>query len=255
MTTGTTTAIQYDPAAVGRGPTKLGGRSPGGYSAYFDANDATLSMHEIGDSDVSQAGATANAGKWGRFVDDVAAAQDSIIPEFVDRFTNPLPILYLRANAVGRITEGTITSSEGKIIATDDPVGNASSVAGVYNELQIAAYVAPTSNNGPSIGVGKSPAQPYTAGGMPVTTVPGSKPYYHGLQLPLTANIGTTAALRDTMAKGGAGATYPYDIRAYLTSPTTVGARQGDRYVLISAGRDRIYGTEDDLTNFGSVLP
>ncbi len=31
--------------------------------------------------------------------------------------------------------------------------------------------------------------------------------------------------------------------------------RQKDGYILISAGPDRVYGTTDDLTNFGPVSP
>ena len=50
----------------------------------------------------------------------------------------------------------------------------------------------------------------------------------------------------------------PFAAEYYLGSPSggstsQPAARQADRYVLISAGPDRIYGTADDVTNFGSV--
>jgi hypothetical protein len=57
---------------------------------------------------------------------------------------------------------------------------------------------------------------------------------------------------------------YPYDAYAYFTNyalpvPTQANPgiiptpRQKDRYIIISAGKDRVYGTDDDITNFGSV--
>ena len=55
----------------------------------------------------------------------------------------------------------------------------------------------------------------------------------------------------------------PYDAYGYFASPASVAgatpdqtlARQKDSFILISAGKDRVYGTPDDITNFGSVLP
>ena len=56
---------------------------------------------------------------------------------------------------------------------------------------------------------------------------------------------------------------YPYDAYPYLRNPQLSGPqnsntatqvpREKDKYILISAGPDRIYGTNDDITNFGSV--
>jgi hypothetical protein len=65
------------------------------------------------------------------------------------------------------------------------------------------------------------------------------------------------------------GYTYPYDCFPYFRDPalsnaqppTGTGhpgphvARQKDRFILISAGPDRVYGTSDDITNFGPVSP
>jgi hypothetical protein len=55
---------------------------------------------------------------------------------------------------------------------------------------------------------------------------------------------------------------YPYDAHAYLASPTDpqplltrTTPRKKDAFILISAGLDRVYGTADDITSFGSVLP
>ena len=63
---------------------------------------------------------------------------------------------------------------------------------------------------------------------------------------------------------------YPYDAYDYFVDPSTYDrtqatlsdagyagkkTRKKDSYVLVSAGRDRVYGTADDITNFGNVLP
>ena len=39
------------------------------------------------------------------------------------------------------------------------------------------------------------------------------------------------------------------------TAPGLLQPRQKDSYILISPGADRVYGTADDITNFGDVLP
>jgi hypothetical protein len=44
----------------------------------------------------------------------------------------------------------------------------------------------------------------------------------------------------------------PFDpIDKYFAEPTLNQAKQKDAYMLISAGPDGIYGTKDDVTNFG----
>ena len=70
-----------------------------------------------------------------------------------------------------------------------------------------------------------------------------------------------------TTADAGTNYTYPYDAFPYFQNraipPTSTNAadrnrtgtpRNKDKYILISAGSDRVYGTPDDITNFGSVL-
>ena len=248
--TNTPSIIAYDPAAIGRGPVKLGGRTPGASRAYFDGGVENLSMHVIGDDDASFAPGGTAGERWGRFVDAGSAAQDSIIPEFVDRYGDPLPILYMRASPSSRVDAAKIGATAGEIIATDDPTA----VPGVFHQSQIAGYVNPTGVGIGSIGGGKSPDEPYHENGTRVNPEP--SPLYHGLQItPLTPPADDTAPafLRGSMNKGGTGYTYPYDARAYFLSPSEAKARQQDRYVLISAGPDRVYGTEDDVTNFGSV--
>ena len=58
------------------------------------------------------------------------------------------------------------------------------------------------------------------------------------------------------MTKGATGYQYPYDAFAYFTNPAVANSpRSKDGYILISAGPDRIYGTNDDICSFGAVVP
>lgn len=222
-------AILYDPSAVGRGAAKLGGRSPGAYSAYFDAREQNLSMHVIGDNDASFGGNTGE--KWGRFVLDASAARDTIIPEFIDRFSDPLPILYMRAQSTGRSPPVAGYGPE--------PVFNLNTVFGY-----LGYYV--LSNPEPW----QPPEMPYIrAGGKPLSSAHEAKGSYHGLLL--DADLPVPGATLDQKDLPFAGEYYFASPDA--GTPTAPVARQRDRYVLISAGADRIYGTEDDITSFGSV--
>jgi hypothetical protein len=48
---------------------------------------------------------------------------------------------------------------------------------------------------------------------------------------------------------------YPYLLNPQLSTPAVPIPRAKDGYILISAGPDRIYGTPDDITSFGKVVP
>ena len=88
----------------------------------------------------------------------------------------------------------------------------------------------------------------------------------HGLQ---TANPNRTIDKNNMIT--GVQPQFPYDAYDYFVDPASYDrtqastptaaqlaakrVRKKDSYVLVSAGKDRIYGTADDITNFGSVLP
>ena len=203
--------VTYDPALVGKGPANLGSK-PGASQPYLEVGTDDLSMHTANaEFDEPYTGVTGVAGKqWGRFVDEAAAAQDSIVPEFVDRFTNPLPILYLRSRP----------TNAASAIATDD--GSRAS----YDLRGLQGYVGDT-GGGTYIGVGRDA----------LSDAHQSAATYHGL---LTTGGDKT---QDDL---------PWTGEAFLAAPNGTEAVQKDRYVLISAGADRVYGTEDDITNFGS---
>ena len=206
-------AIQYDPSFVGTGPSSLNSRNPKRYQPYVDGSKY-LSLRQEG------------ANKSGRYSDGGTMANDSIIPEFVDQFTDPLPILYLRANvgADGNPAQNGVVKSP-----TDNPVVTLG-ITGIadpqYDLNQIVGYT------GADIGIGR-------------IKPPGAADFKQGLAAAPDPNKTLDATQQPFNA-------YPYfkNPQSTNTQPT---ARQKDGYILISAGRDRIYGTADDITNFGQV--
>ncbi len=221
--------IIYDPAAIGRGPVSLRSGDSKTYSPYVEIREQDLSMHTAGDGDVSYAGlSSGDIGKrWGRFVEDSGAAQDSMIPEFLDRFSDPMPILYLRANT--RVPR--VGSSEYSIADL-----SATNTRAVYLLDQVFGYTAPQANY--SVGTGRDGVDDaHTNAGA-----------YHGLQVGEDAD--DTNGVTDLSTQG------PFDGVPYLadTSSSTGAARKADSYVIISAGPDRVYGTRDDITSFGKVV-
>ena len=203
---GQSVTYTYDPALVGGGPNSLNPRQPKRYPTFIDTKYLSSSIGP----------------KTGRFQDEAGAANDTVIPEFVDQFPDPLPILYLRARTGASGNPG----AGGKInnSATDNPVVTTTASNAQYNLGQITGYTAAS----PAIGVGRTyPTHGLTGVASNTATFPKDPPY-------------TDA--------------YAYFLSTNSTADVPV-ARQKDAFILISAGKDRVYGTPDDITNFGSVLP
>jgi hypothetical protein len=225
--------VKYDRTELlkAKGPVGLGlvpkqGRAYIGLANLYKAQDANGSIYS----------------------DDAGAADDSQIPEFLDLFGSPMPILYLRAipgrkpglphnNTKNRvITEGYGTGTHG----TPDE--------GPYDLCQIQSYT--TS----SIGVGKALEQKFEGNADDPKPTKGQV-INHGIrsvEFPLRSLV--PAPLNYYV---------PYDALTYFRNPnvgvptdsSTWEPRQKDGYILISAGRDRVYGTPDDITSFGDVVP
>jgi type II secretory pathway pseudopilin PulG len=220
LDTGNPGQFIFNAQKMGAGARALG-PVPKKYNAYSDNTGVTKD----------------NAG-MGHFVDDDGnAADDTIIPEYLDRFTAPMPLLYLRAtvNAPGVASVSNHLSGPG-----DPPVQQ-------YDLEQVLSYTKS------KIGVGRSVAASDYKNHPAQNTQP------HGLSTcDPTACIGAPPA-----TPGGLQEVYPYDLYASLLDPTiqrqaatptapgTNTPRQKDGFILISAGIDRVYGTEDDITSFG----
>jgi len=256
-------ALDYDPSAVGGGPVSLSTvLPPKRYPPYLDSKQ--LSWQILNPA----------YGKTGHFYDGSGAANDSLIPCFVDRYTDPMPIIYMRAKvgsnpSVPVGSSGMFSNSYNPIVTNDlaesamdlESTPQPAPRAGQYDISQIIAYtgaytgawpsltrdtaIPPT---GASIGVGKS------AGRAKYTAPPAANNLYHGLQM-----FTWTAPNYPTMVYSQATGNlhpyqYPYDAYPYLVGPSGQ-VHEKDGYILISAGPDRVYGTEDDICNFGTAGP
>jgi prepilin-type N-terminal cleavage/methylation domain-containing protein len=206
----------FNAQKMGTGARALG-PTPKKYTAYSD-----------------NTGVTKDSMGMGKFVDDDGnAAADTVIPEYLDTFASPMPLLYLRATVQA---PGVASTANHKTAPGDPPIQQ-------YDVQQVLSYT------DTGIGVGRSANQSdYSPAFDPA--------HPHGLRsVNPAACIGTVS---------GYTTTYPYDLYAALIDPTiqrdaTASAtapgkntpRQKDGYILISAGIDRVYGTEDDITSFG----
>ncbi|MBC7785365.1 MAG: type II secretion system protein [Burkholderiales bacterium] len=220
--TGTVGALQlvYDPSIVGLGPMSLNPASPKRGTAYLDATD--LSWRQ------------GTNGKTGAFADGTGPANDTLIPEFVDKYPGAeMPILYLRARrGVPTNATPTITSNS---VMTNQPNPTPAAPRGTYDLSQIVGYTAT------SIGEGKKiKANEYQNSANPFPS--------HGLRTVRTDSATTNPPPATKTF------VYPFDGYAYFESPQMPNtARNKDSFILISAGADRTYGTRDDIVSFGTV--
>jgi prepilin-type N-terminal cleavage/methylation domain-containing protein len=215
--------IVYDPSYVGQGPMSLNSLSPKKYGAFLD-NQNLLDWR------------TTDKGKTGKYQDDIGTANDTLVPELVDRFPQGMPILYLRADKGAAWNTSLAASPTSQInnIITDDSNGTPSNNVAQYHLSHIKGY---TGAN-PPIGESKTAVNGSTTHGLTTVTVDtnpltGPGPYTNAYPYFVNSAVST----RDQSGKPGSGQV----------------ARKKDDYILISPGMDRIYGTKDDITNFGSV--
>jgi hypothetical protein len=144
-------------------------------------------------------------------------------------------------------------------VITDDPTeggaaANGGPRCGVYDINQIAGYTrSPSGGTATIIGTEKETVTYFVAG------VPTAWP--NGFQSQGLNTVNPNAVLVIT-PPSSPNYYYPYDAFPYFASPNGLNvannvaqARNQDGFILISAGEDRTYGTTDDITSFGSVLP
>jgi prepilin-type N-terminal cleavage/methylation domain-containing protein len=228
-----------DPRRFGQGPLSL---SPSGatdrkYDAYFDAGDRDVSLRiaEAADEavDAADAGDVGDR-EIGRFRDANGVAMDSDIPEFVDRFGPPMPLLYMRAN----LRVGNNPPAAGSIIAGDRAVFAIEQIIGYTGEIT-------DGTNTWFIGEGREK----------IGDDHNENLRFHGMQVPVDGDPLNGFFEIEGNDRG------PFDAIPYLEDPnrgdgdgtTNSPARKSNSFVIISAGPDRVYGTNDDIANFGDV--
>jgi prepilin-type N-terminal cleavage/methylation domain-containing protein len=235
--------IVYDPRNVGKGPINLNPANPKRYEPYADLKDTSMHVNAAGR-------------QTGAYTDGSVEADDSIIPEFVDRFPEPMPLLYMRPRvgaARPNITtpaanvDNGIVNAPGATAAVkqihqydlDQIIG----YTGVFSTTSVRGSMTLQTGNFPAgicIGQGKD-----LNGKMMDGTNAKEQAPIHGLR---------NVDVNRTMAQGTASYIYPFDAYSYLQNPANKNTpRSKDTFVLIAAGADRIYGTEDDITSFGDV--
>jgi type II secretory pathway pseudopilin PulG len=207
--------------------------------------------------------------KTGQYKDDIVAAQDSHIPEFVDRYPSPMPVLYLRARRgvtpSAAAAAGNPTATDNPVITDGSTVANTGTFAGTYDLSAVIGYTGAFPGGGGnamggnqippppdtlSIGLGKSIDEYWIAGAQKLAKNKADVPtLFHGLR-----TVDPTRTAGGANSGPGTNTYYvPMDAYAYFENPSMPNTpRQKDGYVLISAGPDRVYGTPDDITNFGS---
>lgn len=182
LTVGTSPVLPvlYDAADVGRGPMTLNPMNYKRIAAYIN-----VPKGELSDGAMNTMSGYSGYG-------------DTQVPDILDRFPDPMPVLYLRAKV-----------GAGGIIAD-----NNNPDVYQYDLRQIAGYISGKADNG------------------------------------LQSLGGFSASVADR----------PANALAYFKHPQLGGSnnaagtpRQKDGFILISAGKDRLYGTLDDIANFGSL--
>lgn len=284
--------IVYDSTIVGSGPRTLA-YDFGGGGATGKTNQAK-SAYLTSVADLSTNSVNNDGLNPGHFKDQSGEANDSTIPEFVDRFPSPMPILYLRARvgAPARYQIGPPANPWYFVISDannvrNSPNGPVPAVGGAsacqYDISQFFGYVGAFTGAWPGatgavlegqdrintslyscIGESKTaqywhgPANvgPYEASNLPTGYAP-----YHGLfaMMPYAiGNVGDPLAVTPAPAPdyfrnpafGSANMLPAFAAQRAQNQP-----RGKDTYILISAGPDRVYGTADDITSFGPVMP
>ena len=220
------------PNDIGTGPRSLSPGSPGQHSAFY-TNTKELSAGSFSDK-------VDNAGR------PIPSCFDSSVPEFVDRFNEPMPILYLRAR---RGAKGVMSDVKNyNAMAPSDLYQ--------YDVRQYYSYICDPSGGSPSGGIviGGRKQQDRSGGGL--WQLASADPR-GGIGDPAMGGSG------DPLLNGKDRVNFAI---AYFRDPglntpangvtnETGTPRSKDSFILISAGPDRLFGTADDLCTFGSVVP
>jgi prepilin-type N-terminal cleavage/methylation domain-containing protein len=171
---------------------------------------------------------------------------DSSLPEFLDRYTDKMPILYLRARkGAPGIMSDNFTNAPTSSLPTQSP-DDAGTDKFQYDRNDIAAYVDSNIGAPGSIGHGlRSLENSYS-------NLIFNGPLVKAPPLPAGQNKKNYRIPYLNYFKSPTSST-DQSISDFTQNNRRSSPRQKDSYILISAGRDRIYGTIDDITNFGPL--
>jgi prepilin-type N-terminal cleavage/methylation domain-containing protein len=246
--------FQYDPSCIfsvtgpapgtmtpipsPKGPSSLSIGIAKQYSPYITVTASDISAPAIAAGGTPGTPTASFADAAGR------TPSDTIIPVFIDKYPDAMPILYMRANrgATGVVSLGGLIGYSGTSL-NPDPATSQSVTSWQYDLREIYSYTnsdgtAATSN----IGLNTNMSAKINRHGLQVVWNPASTTTY---QITSSAPIDAWAYLRNPDLGPAVG-----------SPPTDIGIpRQKDSYILISAGPDRVYGSTDDITNFGTVAP
>jgi prepilin-type N-terminal cleavage/methylation domain-containing protein len=240
--------VAFAPAEVGLGPLSLNPNNPTRAPSFFSTGSNYLMwcQQNAAGQNVRITGVYQNLSGTattfsGTPFTDVAGipASDCPIPVFVDRYpTNPMPILYLRARTGAKgIVWDNIT------VQTDV---NGAPAYYQYDLREILPYTSPNSAGG-AIGLPKGSQQNLQIFNTSIflnPNYPTHGSYYLGIKDNLPNNAGPyfwNSSVTPTNASTDANINFTGRPRAV------------DQFILISAGRDGVYGTADDITSFGDV--
>jgi prepilin-type N-terminal cleavage/methylation domain-containing protein len=216
-----------------RGPASLNPTTPRRYQAYIQVKSGDLSIPQLSYNSTNGASFADSAGR---------SPTDAMIPVFLDKYSEPLPILYFRTNVGAQAIVGlnNLDSSGNALV---DPI-TSQKVTAQYDVLQVWDYthsrIGTIASNPNSLHGLQNVDQNNPSMNDPIMAAPpnSTAPYGNG------ANA--IAYLRDPSS---------YDPSSTTTYNTHGGVpRQKDGFLLISAGPDRLYGTTDDNIFPGSVL-
>jgi type II secretory pathway pseudopilin PulG len=247
----TNTTFYYDPTVIyaqsGTNLTSI--PAPIGPSSLSLGNSKTTPAYLVVKSGDLSNPFDANAAKVNaNFVDEAyRKPNDTIIPVFIDKYPDALPILYMRAQrgAPGLVSFAGYDKPSGTALPPD-PATNQPVSSYQYDLREINAY---TNSDGTSAtsNIGLNYSAKINRHGLQKVWVSASSP---PAPISSSAPIDAWVYLRNP----DVGPAIP--TQASGTGAIDLGVpRQKDGYILISAGPDRVYGTTDDITNFGSVAP
>jgi type II secretory pathway pseudopilin PulG len=254
----TTPAFVYNPLDIFPDHTHPG---PVGAASLNPNNPRRQQSYiQVRTGDISLPLMSYNNGSGASFADGAGRSPtDAAIPVFMDKYPDPLPILYTRTNVGGAAIVGVRnTDGNGNPLVDSAAQGNGYTVPEQpqYDLCQVFDYTMSTigvtnnsiHNHHGLVGVGQFLVDTIDSNAPGGSTVNGYAPTGEGGKNGIAYFRDPNFKVVTTDSSGNSN----YDP---LASNTHAGvAREKNGFLLISAGPDRVYGTSDDIIFPGSLL-